>query len=141
MKDPDDTVIRVSSDIDVVNARIQARTMASQLGFTLTETCLISTAVSELARNLAEYARNGEIHLIILEGGLKTGIEVISTDTGPGIPDINKAMQDGYSTGNGLGLGLPGTRRIMDEFEILSEPGKGTTITTVKWLNPDKRRL
>src|SRR5450756_978904 len=113
--------------------------MAARLGFSSTELTLIATAISEVARNIVEYARAGEISLSVVAQGDKRGIIVIACDNGPGIPDIKLAMQDGYSTGKSLGLGLPGAKRLMDEFEIVSEVGKGTKITMKKWVQKNGR--
>ena len=93
----------------------------------------MATAISELARNIVRYAVRGEIILRLVQNDGKKGIEVVANDDGPGIPDVGLAMQDGYSTSGGLGLGLPGTRRLMDDFEITSDFGKGTTVTARRW--------
>ena len=107
--------------------------MASELGFSSTDLTLVATAISEIARNIVLYAGEGEIRLRLLWDGWRDGLEVVAHDEGPGIADIDRAMQDHYSTGPGMGLGLPGSRRLMDEFEIVSEPGAGTTVTMRKW--------
>jgi serine/threonine-protein kinase RsbT len=125
--------VPVSSDRDLVTARREGRVMAEQLGFTATEATLVATAISELARNIVNYARNGEIQIGLINNGSRRGITVVACDQGPGIADIQLALQPGYSTSGSLGLGLPGVRRIMDEFDISSELGRGTTITVVKW--------
>jgi serine/threonine-protein kinase RsbT len=125
--------VPVSSDRDLVTARREGRVMAEQLGFTATEATLVATAISELARNIVNYARNGEIQIGLINNGSRRGITVVACDQGPGIADIKLALQPGYSTSGSLGLGLPGVRRIMDEFDISSELGRGTTITVVKW--------
>lgn len=125
--------VPVSSDFDLVTARREGRVMAEKLGFSASEATLVATAISELARNIVNYARKGEIHIRLVNNGSRRGIAVIARDQGPGIADINLAMRAGYSTSNGLGLGLPGVKRIMDEFDIASAPGSGTTITTTKW--------
>ncbi len=125
--------IRISSDGDTVTARQQGRALARQLNLSTGDQALVATAISELARNIVEYAKYGEIILEIVEHNAKRGIVVVAHDEGPGIPDIERAMQDGYTTGNGLGLGLPGVRRLMDEMEIISQVGKGTTVTAKKW--------
>lgn len=136
----DEGCIPINSEIDIITARQKGREMAALLGFQSTEMTLIATAISEVARNIVEYARDGEISLSIVEQGDKRGIVVIACDNGPGIPNIKLAMQDGYSTGKSLGLGLPGAKRLMDEFEIVSEVGKGTKITMKKWLEKNGRR-
>jgi serine/threonine-protein kinase RsbT len=130
----DRETVPIVSDGDVVTARQKGRALAAGLGFSGTGQAIIATAISELARNILEYAKRGEIILGQLEEGGRRGILVVARDQGPGIADIARAMQDGFSTGKGLGLGLPGTRRLMGEFEIVSEVGKGTTVTTRKWV-------
>jgi len=105
-----------------------------ELGFVGSDLTLIATAISEVTRNIVDHAKNGELHLASANHGSKKGIIIIAADEGPGIPDINQAMQYGYSTNKGLGVGLPGAKWLMDEFEIDSKPGKGTTITMKKWL-------
>lgn len=130
----DEVCIPVTSEIDIVTARQKGRELAAQLGFSNTDLTLIATAISEVVRNIVEYARRGELCLSIARHGGKSGIVVIASDKGPGIPNIKLAMQDGYSTGHSLGLGLPGAKRLMDEFEIVSEVGKGTTVTMKKWI-------
>jgi serine/threonine-protein kinase RsbT len=129
----DQTRIVVTSDADIVAARQQGRALAAQLGFAATDLTLIATAISELARNIVLYARRGEIVLRAVEDGYRRGLVVMARDEGPGISDIPQAMQSGYSTSGSLGLGLPGVRRLMDEFDIVSEVGKGTTVTVKKW--------
>jgi serine/threonine-protein kinase RsbT len=129
----DDVQVQISSDLDLVRAREQGRVLAGQLGFIQSDLTLVATAISELARNIVRYARRGEIILRQAQDGGVPGIVIIARDEGPGIPDVNRAMEQGYSTSGGLGLGLPGVRRIMDKFEIVSEVGKGTVVTVVKW--------
>ena len=129
----DDVSVPISADLDLVRAREQGRVLAGQLGFTQGDLTLVATAISELARNIVRYARRGEIVLRRAEDGGVPGIVIIARDEGPGIPDVNRAMEPGYSTAGGLGLGLPGVRRIMDEFEIVSEVGRGTVVTVTKW--------
>ena len=129
----DEVSVRISSDFDLVRAREQGRVLAGELGFTQSDLTLVATAISELARNIVRYARRGEIVLRQAEDGGVPGIVIIARDEGPGIPDVNRAMEPGYSTAGGLGLGLPGVRRIMDEFEIVSEVGHGTVVTVTKW--------
>jgi serine/threonine-protein kinase RsbT len=125
-------VIRV--DGDIVTARQQGRTLAEQVGFHGSDLTCIATAISELGRNILKYAGSGDVIIRAAHVGIKHGIIVIAQDEGPGIPDVGLAMQDGYSTSNSLGLGLPGTRRLMDEFEIASVVGRGTTVTVKKWV-------
>ncbi len=129
----DEASVPISSDADIVAARQKGRALAAQMGFASTDLTLIATAISELARNIVLYARRGEIVLKSAEDGQRRGIIVMARDEGPGITDIPQAMQSGYSTSGSLGLGLPGVRRLMDEFEIVAEGGKGTTVTVKKW--------
>ncbi len=132
----DGVTISIVNDKDIVAARKRGREMAAKLGFSATDQICIATAISELSRNIVEYAKEGEILLApcrARDNGL-SGVQVVARDKGPGIPDISLAMKDGYSTSRSLGLGLPGTRRLMDDFEIVSESGKGTTVTIRKWL-------
>ena len=105
----------------------------AELGFSGTDLTLIPTAISELARNIVLYAKSGEIILSPIQRGDRKGISVVAQDEGPGIPDLRRALQDGYSTSRSLGLGLPGVRRLMDEFEIVSEVNRGTKVTVKKW--------
>jgi len=125
--------IRIKADVDIMSARHSSRTMSAKLGFSPLDQTLIATAISELARNILQNAGHGEIIITPIEEGTKVGVKVVVRDEGPGIPDIERAMEDGYSTTNGLGLGLPGSKRLMDEFEIVSKIGKGTKITMCKW--------
>jgi serine/threonine-protein kinase RsbT len=127
--------VGIKGSEDVVLARQIVREMAKELGFGLADQTRITTAVSELSRNIYLYAGTGRVVVKALSESAKKGMEIIAEDKGPGIPDIEMAMQDGYSTSKGLlGQGLPGTKRLMDEFEIKSEMGKGTTVTIRKWL-------
>jgi len=107
--------------------------MATELGFSTGDATLIATAISELARNIVSYARKGQITLKMVNGLNRQGIAVIASDDGPGIADIRQALRDGFSTSGSLGLGLPGVRRLMDEFEITSQPGRGTIVAVKKW--------
>ena len=125
--------VPVSSDADVVEAREKGRELSAQLGFSSIDLTLIVTAISEVARNILLYATEGEIVLSLEQDDGQKGIVVVARDEGPGIPDLELAMRDSFSTGNGLGLGLPGARRLMDEFQIESEVSKGTTIVMKKW--------
>ena len=128
-----ETLVPIKSEMDIVTARQHGRALATELGFRSGDLTLIATAISEIARNILVYAKQGEIVLRPIQDGALRGILVIGRDQGPGIPDIERAMQDGYSTGKSLGLGLPGAKRIMDEFNIVSEVGRGTTVTMKKW--------
>jgi serine/threonine-protein kinase RsbT len=125
--------IRVQTDSDVVRARQMAREMASALGFRSSELTIIALAISELARNILQYAKHGEIILKKVNSHEPPGIDIVASDKGPGIADIHMAMKDGFSTSGSLGLGLPGVKRLMDEFEIISVPGQGTTVSARKW--------
>ena len=126
--------ITIDSGADIVTARQEGRRLAAEAGFSGTDLTIIATAISELARNIVEYAHDGEIILDLVGDGDRKGLRVVARDGGPGIANIELAMQDGYSTGRGLGLGLPGTRRLMDEFRISSKVGVATTVTAIKWL-------
>lgn len=130
---PEEIRVDILSEGDIVSARQMGRGLAKELGFGSADATLIATAISELARNIVLYAKPGEIILKAAVDGTRHGIVVIARDKGPGIPDISQALRVGYSTSRSLGLGLPGARRLMDEFEILSEVGKGTTVTVKKW--------
>ena len=123
----------IGSDADIVVAREKGRKLAAQCGVPSTDLAVITTAISELARNIVHYAGRGAIILRLVDEKGRRGVEVVAADDGPGIPDVALAMQDGYSTSRSLGLGLPRVRRLMDEFQIASEFGKGTTVTFRKW--------
>lgn len=126
--------IRIVLEQDIVVARQKGRTLAKELGFNVVDQCRIATCISELARNIFHYAQQGTIELRLINNNNHLGIEIVAKDQGPGINDINLAMLDGFSTSQGLGMGLPGTRRLMDEFYLNSAPGKGTLVTVRKWL-------
>jgi serine/threonine-protein kinase RsbT len=126
--------IAIESDADVVTARQRARQLAIGLDMPSTDQTLLATAISEVARNITAYAQRGEVLLeLVRDGSGRRGIRVVARDEGPGIADLERALTDGYTTGGGLGLGLPGARRLVDEFEIETAPGMGTTVTLVKW--------
>ena len=126
--------VAITTDADVVTARQRARSMGGELGFTSTDLTLLATAISEVARNITAYAGEGEVMLRIVRGANgREGIEVVAQDQGPGIANDELALQDGYTTGTGLGLGLPGARRLVDEFELQTTPGEGTMVRLVKW--------
>lgn len=133
MSDAGEVVVPIRTDVDIVIARQKIRASVSDLRFSGSELTLIATAISEVARNIVSYAGSGEIVMRIVERGRRRGITVVARDKGPGIGDIERAMEDGFSTSRGLGLGLPGSKRLMDEFELVSEVGKGTEITMTKW--------
>jgi len=126
--------VTIEREWDIVNARQLAREMAKQIGFGTVDQARIATTVSELARNIYLYAEKGQICFEIIDTLEHKGLCLMVMDEGPGIADIGKVMQDGYSTSGGLGAGLPGAKRLMDVFEINSEVGKGTTIKTTKWI-------
>jgi serine/threonine-protein kinase RsbT len=129
---------RVVIDCDraIVEARQCGRGLALQLGFSSGEATLVATAISELARNILQYAGQGEIAMQIADRTGRPGLVVLALDQGPGIPDLEQALQDGYSTSGRLGLGLPGVRRLMDEFSIESALGGGTQVRAAKWKHP-----
>ena len=125
--------VSIASDQDVVAARQKGRGMALELGFSASDSTLLATAISELARNIVSYAGKGEIVLRATQNSGKPTVTVVARDQGPGIPSIEQALRDGFSTSGSLGLGLPGVRRLVDDFEIVSEVGRGTTVTIRKW--------
>jgi serine/threonine-protein kinase RsbT len=129
----DELAITIASDVDVVSARQHGRELAAEVGFSAGDQTVIAAAISEIARNILNYARRGAMTFRTVLDGDRSGIIIVASDQGPGIPDVPRAMQDGYSTSGGLGLGLPGARRLMDDFEVVSAPRQGTTITMKKW--------
>lgn len=129
-----DVCLAVVSEDDVVAARQRGRALAEQVGMSASAQTMVATAISEISRNLVIYGGGGEMSLTIVADGARTGVQIVAADRGPGIADIDLAMSDGYSTGNSLGLGLPGARRLMDDFDLRSRPGEGTTVTMRKWL-------
>lgn len=131
MPSPDQVIIR--NDFDIVAARIAARDVAKRIGFSGIDQARIATAVSELARNIFLYAGAGTVCVRSIERRGRVGIEIIFEDQGPGIANIEQVMQDGYSTSRGMGMGLPGARRLMDEFDLRSQEGVGTTVICRKW--------
>jgi serine/threonine-protein kinase RsbT len=126
--------VKIGSDSDIVVARQKGRELATKLGFSSLDLTIIATAISELARNIVLYARRGEIILSPINNGKKCGISVVARDEGPGIPDLRQAMEDGFSTSGSLGLGLSGVKRLMDDFEIHSQIGRGTAVAVKKWI-------
>ncbi len=130
---PAETRVAIEHEGDIVTARQKGRELAAARGLSRTDQTLIATAISEVARNIVVYASRGEVVLAPVEERGRRGLMVIARDDGPGIPDPDLAMRDGYSTGNSLGMGLPGARRLMDEFELASTVGRGTTVTMTKW--------
>ncbi len=127
------SVIPIQSDLDIVTARSAARDIAKSLGFGPIDQARIATAVSELARNIFLYAESGQVTTREVERSGRKGIEIEFKDKGPGISDVDQVMQDGYTTSRGMGMGLPGAKRLMDDFEIQSTVGVGTTVTCRKW--------
>ncbi len=121
---------------DIIEARQKGRALALEVGFEGSDLTLIATAISEVARNIVDHAKRGEVTLQAIQEGGRHGLLIVARDQGPGIRDINQAMEYGYSTGKGLGVGLPGAKWLMDEFQIDSKLGQGTTVTMRKWL-PD----
>ena len=129
-----EVAVAIGDEADLMEARRLGRELASHLGFSKTDMTLIATAISEIARNIVLYAAHGEVRFQAVEDQGRNGLRVTASDYGPGITDVARAMQDGYSSHEGLGIGLPGARRLMDEFEIKSEVGVGTTVVMTKWV-------
>jgi serine/threonine-protein kinase RsbT len=132
-----DFVVDVNNSDDIVTARQAGHELARQLGFSLTDVTMIATAISEIARNITSYAGQGEVRVGVQYRDGRQALVVRAEDDGPGIIDIERALEDGYSTGRGLGLGLPGARRLMDRLIVESAPGKGTTVEMWKWIPLD----
>jgi serine/threonine-protein kinase RsbT len=140
--DEHESVIPIESDADVVTARQRARQMAGELELTTTDQTLLATAISEVARNITTYATRGEVLLsVVRDDNGREGIQVIARDDGPGIENLERALRDGYTSGGGLGLGLPGARRLVDDFHIETAPGQGTKVTLVMWARPNSRAV
>ena len=131
---PPDQRVLITGDADVVSARSQAKVLANDLGFSLTDQTVIAAAVSEIARNIVVYAGAGEITMRAERRDGRWGLVVVASDEGPGIADLERALTDGYSTAGSLGIGLPGAKRLMDSLEVDSEVGRGTTVTMLKWV-------
>ncbi|HEY3998981.1 MAG TPA: anti-sigma regulatory factor [Candidatus Xenobia bacterium] len=129
-----DIDVPIQSEADVVTVRTRGREMAKAIGFGTVDQTRIATALSELSRNILIYAKRGQVRLRTLEEGDRKGLEFVAEDQGPGIPDVRAVLEGRGSTSRGLGLGIPGSRRLMDDFEIVSAPGQGTSIRGVKWL-------
>jgi serine/threonine-protein kinase RsbT len=125
--------VPINSERDIVLARQKGRALATALKFSVGNATLIATAISELARNIVSYAGKGEIVMSVVHAADRTGITIVASDSGPGIADVQLALRDGFSTSGSLGIGLPGVRRLMDEFDINSQLGHGTIITVTKW--------
>jgi serine/threonine-protein kinase RsbT len=129
----DELRVAIASDVDVVTARQKGRELAADAGFSSGDQTVIAAAISEIARNILMYAKRGQVALSLETNGDRHAVVVVAQDQGPGIPDVDRAMQDGFSTSGGLGLGLPGARRLMDDFDVASSVGQGTTVTMRKW--------
>jgi serine/threonine-protein kinase RsbT len=129
----DDLRCLIAADTDIVQARQTGRELAAEIGFSAGDQTVIAAAISEIARNILMYAKRGEVRFTKVLDGTRQGLIVVAEDDGPGIRDVSRALQDGYSTSGGLGLGMPGARRLMDEFEVVSALGQGTRITMRKW--------
>lgn len=129
-----DSSVEIQTEWDIVEARQLGRNEAKKIGFGAVDQARITTAISELARNIYLYTDSGSVSIGMIESDGKKGIIIMANDEGPGIEDVRLVMQDGYSTSQGLGAGLPGVRRLMDEFEIQTELNKGTTVSIIKWL-------
>jgi serine/threonine-protein kinase RsbT len=132
-QDDDEARVMVAVDQDVVIARQKGREIAARAGFSPTELTVIATAISEIARNIVKFAHRGQTVVRMVDEPGRRGVTVVARDAGPGIKDVQGALRDGVSSYQGLGFGLPGARRLMDEFDITSEIGKGTTVTMAKW--------
>jgi serine/threonine-protein kinase RsbT len=133
--------VAIGSDGDLVSARGQARALAVELGFSRTDATLIATAISEIARNIVVHVGEGEVELRPVYENSRCGLVVVARDHGSGIRDLDAALAHGYAGRGGLGLGLPGARRLMDEFEVTSTPDEGTIVTMTKWRNRDELEL
>jgi serine/threonine-protein kinase RsbT len=133
---PDEARIEISIDADIVRARQVGREMAASLGCSSTDLTMVATAISEIARNLLTHAGGGELEMRFVYHRGRRCLEIVARDDGPGIADLDRALEDGFTTSEGLGLGLPGARRLMDEFTISSELGRGTVVTMYKWCGP-----
>lgn len=125
--------VLLKDEYDIVTARSLGKQMAAEIGLGMVDQSRIATAVSELARNIIVYAGKGVVNFQWIEEEKRNGLEIMAIDSGPGIADLELAMSEGYTSGGGLGIGLPGTKRLMDEFEIQSEVGRGTTVIIRKW--------
>jgi len=131
----DEICVPIKSAADIVVARQKGRALAVQMGFSGSDPTVIAAAISEVARNIVNHAVQGEVILSGIHESSRLGIQVVARDEGPGISDIEQAMQYGYSSGKGMGVGLPGAKWLMDEFDIKSQLGKGTRVTMRKWVH------
>ncbi|OBH88264.1 serine/threonine protein kinase [Mycobacterium sp. E2733] len=132
-----DIVVAIDNSDDIVEARKAGHQLALDLGFSLTDVTMIATAISEIARNITSYAGRGAVRVFVADRDGRKALVVRAEDQGPGIADIERAMEDGYSTGRGLGMGLPGSRRLMDRLLVESALGRGTVVEMWKWVPPD----
>ena len=137
MRSNGEVTFEIVSDEDVVPARAEGRALATELGFSRTDATLIATAISEVARNILVHAGTGEVRLQPVYEDRRYGVVVVARDSGPGIRDVEAALREGYGTKDGLGLGLPGVNRLMDEFHIDTAVGRGTTVNMTKWRQRD----
>jgi serine/threonine-protein kinase RsbT len=133
MRRPDEIRIEIVTDGDIVKARQAGRELAASAGCASTDQTMVATAISEIARNLLTHAGGGDLEMRLVDRRGRTTLEIVARDDGPGIADLERALEDGFTTGDGLGLGLPGARRLMDEFTVESEVGRGTVVTMHKW--------
>jgi serine/threonine-protein kinase RsbT len=136
-----DVVVEIRSDSDLVTARAEARALAARLGFSRTDATLIATAISEIARNIVVHVGRGQIAMRLVQEDRRHGLVAVATDEGPGIRDLDAALAGGNASRGGLGLGLPGARRLMDEFEVSCGPERGTRVTMTKWRVLDELEL
>jgi serine/threonine-protein kinase RsbT len=127
------SALNVTTEADVVKVRQAVRACAVEAKFSLVDQTKVVTAASELGRNLLIYGGGGEVRMELIKEGMRNGLRVIFQDHGPGIPDLELAMKDGYTSGSGMGLGLGGAKRLVNEFEIISNPSDGTRVTITKW--------
>ena len=125
--------LEITSSEDVVRVRQLVREAAVALGFSIVDQTKVVTAASELARNTYDHGGGGRFRLDVVQNGRRSGLRLVFEDDGPGIPDVEKALRDGYTTGSGLGMGLGGARRLVSEFDIASRPGEGTRVTAIRW--------
>lgn len=126
--------VDIKKEWDIVGARQLGRDVAKKVGFGTVDQARIATAISELARNIYLYAGNGKICFEVIDNMGKRGMSILATDTGPGIQDVSLVMEDGYTTSRGLGAGLPGVKRLVDNFDLKSEDGQGTEVKAIKWI-------
>jgi serine/threonine-protein kinase RsbT len=136
-RDSDVVEIVIATDADIVRARQLGREMAATAGCGSTDLTMVATAISEIARNILTHAGGGDVELRLVDEDGRRSLLITARDEGPGIADVTRALEDGYTTGGGLGLGLPGARRLMDEFRIITEPRRGTTVIMRKWCSPE----